>query len=89
MFTPDEILTAAMRKLMSEPTYSSAFQQLMAQCEADSYYDTSFETDNPAHLGTTYFLLKINGCLEYLYGTCTLFFMYILQFLIYSLNYIL
>lgn len=72
LVTSDDVLTSTIRKLMCESDYAPAYQQLLDECECTSYYDTSFEKDDPSLMGTNFYLLKINGTLEYLIDNCKL-----------------
>ena len=65
MVTAEEVITATIRKLMCDPACHDDYQRLLDEVESESYYDTSFESDDPTlATATNFYLLKINGKVE-------------------------
>ncbi|KAJ6220646.1 hypothetical protein RDWZM_006458 [Blomia tropicalis] len=71
MVTADELIQLTIRHLANDPRQRNVFEQILSEVENESFlYDTSFESTDPIKMICTnnYYLLKIEGCLEYLLG---------------------
>lgn len=74
MIRPDELMSQTIQQLYEDPKFHDVYAKLFDSCDTDqAYYNASYQRDSGSSVvNYTSYILKINGCLEYLLGNRTL-----------------